>query len=254
LGTDYTQTLEISQEQYDAMMVFGQNPAAFGFNMYYNGLFNSCIDFVWKALNVGGLNPSNYEGTLWPTDNRFRRHFITPDPFFNPSGKVPDGVASSYLQSRTWVEHRDPLTLDLDGDGIETTGINGYANTVLFDHDGDGVKTGTGWVKGDDAFLALDRNGNGMIDNGSELFGIDTVMSNGQNAANGFAALADLDSNGNGQFDSADAQFANVRLWRDLDQDGVSDEGELLTLEEAGVASINLSNVTTHTNLAGGNV
>ena len=122
----------------------------------------------------------------------------------------------SYLQSRAWLERRDPLTLDLDGDGIETTGINGYDGTILFDHDGDGVKTGTGWVKGDDAFLALDRNGNGVIDNGGELFGVDTTLSNGQKAANGFAALADLDSNGDGQFDSSDAHYANVRLWRDL--------------------------------------
>jgi hypothetical protein len=161
---------------------------------------------------------------------------------------------SFFFGARGWVERRDPLVLDLDGDGIETTGINGYANTVLFDHDGDGVKTGTGWVKGDDAFLALDRNGNGLIDSGRELFGVDTVLANGQRAANGFAALAGLDSNGDGLIDAQDAQFAQLRLWRDLDQNGVSDEGELLTLAEAGIDSINLASVTTNTNLAGGNI
>jgi hypothetical protein len=147
----------------------------------------------------------------------------------------------------------DPLALDLDGDGLETVGIDSY-NTVLFDHDGDGVKTGTGWVKGDDAFLALDRNGNGVIDCGRELFGVDTVLTNGQRAESGFAALADLDSNGDGEIDAQDETFDQLRLWRDLDQDGVSDEGELQSLADAGIARIGLSNTVTHQNLAGGNV
>ncbi|MDR2366044.1 MAG: hypothetical protein LBD68_09390 [Zoogloeaceae bacterium] len=64
--------------------------------------------------------------------------------------------------------------LDRYGDSMEAVGVSGY-DTVLFDHDGDGVRTGTGWVKGDDGLLVLDRNGNGAIDNGSELFGADTV-------------------------------------------------------------------------------
>ena len=87
----------------------------------------------------------------------------------------------------------------------------------------------------------LDRNGNGLIDNGDELFGVDSTLSNGQKAANGFAALADFDSNGDGQFDNADAQYAKVRLWRDLDQDDVSDESELSSLAEVSIASINLA-------------
>ena len=160
---------------------------------------------------------------------------------------------TTYLFGRDWIFRRDPLAFDLDGDGLETTGISSTA-PVLFDHDGDGVRTGTGWVKGDDAFLALDRNGNGVIDNGGELFGVDTVMSSGQKAADGFAALADLDSNHDGIFSSADAQYANVKLWRDLDQDGVSDAGELVSLADAGIASIDLTSIATNINLAGGNV
>lgn len=89
----------------------------------------------------------------------------------------------------------DPLTLDLDGDGIETIGINAN-NNVLFDHDGDGAKHGTGWVSADDAMLVLDRNNNGTIDNGRELFGDNTQLANGRFAADGFAALAELDING----------------------------------------------------------
>lgn len=60
---------------------------------------------------------------------------------------------------------RDPLTLDLDGDGIETTSSRD-GTIILFDHDGDGIKTATGWIKPDDGWLVLDRNGNGSIDFG----------------------------------------------------------------------------------------
>lgn len=105
---------------------------------------------------------------------------------------------------------RDPLAIDLDGDGIETVGI--AATPILFDHNADGIRTGTGWVKADDAWLVLDRDGNGLIDSGRELFGIDTLLSgtpgvNAVYASTGFAALAALNSNGDGVFNSSDAAF-----------------------------------------------
>ncbi|MDR0776808.1 MAG: hypothetical protein LBE81_09255, partial [Azonexus sp.] len=158
-----------------------------------------------------------------------------------------------YEAARQFIQRADPLVLDLDGDGIETIGIGG-ANTVLFDHNGNGIKTGTGWLKGDDGFLVLDRNGNGVIDNGGELFGNNTKKSNGQYATDGFDALSDLDSNGDGVFDASDAQFANVRVWRDLNQDGISQANELFTLAQLGIASINLTSTAANTTLAGGNV
>ncbi|MBU3696300.1 calcium-binding protein [Dechloromonas sp.] len=174
--------------------------------------------------------------------------------YSNQKGFTLDDLLNSLFgRARTWTQPKDPLALDLDGDGLETVGITATTQ-ILFDHDGDGVKTGTGWVKGDDAFLALDKNGNGTIDNGNELFGVDTVMSNGQKAASGFAALADLDSNHDGLFSSLDAQFANVRVWRDLNQDGISQAEELQTLAQTGIASINLSSTASTTNLGNGNV
>ena len=166
---------------------------------------------------------------------------------------LDDLLNSLFGRARAWAQPRhDPLVLDLDNDGLETTGIGGAP--VLFDGDGDGVKTGTGWLKGDDAFLALGKNGNGTIDNGNELFGVDTVLANGQKAADGFAALADLDSNHDGLFSSLDAQFANVRLWRDRNQDGVSQADELQTLAQSGIVSLGLASTATHLALAGDNV
>ncbi len=132
----------------------------------------------------------------------------------------------------------DPLTFDLDGDGIETLPLDGQ-NSVLFDHNADGVKTATGWVSPDDGFLVRDLDGNGLIDTGRELFGDNTLLSNGTLAANGFEALADLDANADGVIDVNDAAFAQLRIWRDANSDGVTQAGELLTLNETGIVSIN---------------
>ena len=132
----------------------------------------------------------------------------------------------------------DPFILDLDGDGVETINLT---SGILFDHNADGVKTGTGWVKGDDALLVRDLNDNGTIDSGRELFGDQTLLTNGQLAANGFAALRDLDANADGMIDASDAAFAQLKVWRDLNQDGISQADELQTLAEAGIASIGLT-------------
>ena len=168
-------------------------------------------------------------------------------------GSFATGIADVFSSARAWTPPRvDPLALDLDGDGIETVGINGYG-TILFDHDGDGLKQGTGWVKPDDGLLVLDRNGNGLIDNGSELFGVDTVLSGGQKATDGFAALRDLDANGDGKFDAADAQFGNVRVWRDSNQDGISQANELTSLADTAIVSISLNAATTSGNPGNGN-
>ena len=121
----------------------------------------------------------------------------------------PD-INTNYRAARTVAPNlpvNDPLTLDLDADGIETTGIN-PATPILFDHAGTGVKTATGWLKPDDAFLVLDRNANGTIDSGKELFGDATPLATGGTASDGFAALAQEDTNLDGLVNAADAHFA----------------------------------------------
>ena len=146
----------------------------------------------------------------------------------------------------------DPLTLDLDGDGIETVASNGHKG-ALFDHSNDGIRTATGWINKDDGLLVYDRNGDGVVNNGGELFGDNTLLKNGERAANGYQALADLDDNGDGKVDAADSAFAKLRVWRDLNQDGISQEGELLTLNEAKVKALNLANKNSDRDLGNGN-
>jgi len=163
---------------------------------------------------------------------------------------IDQWVNDLFNQARTWIR-RDPLALDLDGDGIETVGAS---STILFDHDGDGTKNGTGWIKADDGLLVLDRNGNGAIDNGAELFGVDTVKADGQKALDGFDALRDLDSNADGVFDGNDAQFASVKVWRDLNQDGVSQANELFSLAALNITRIDLAPTVQTVNVGHGNL
>ena len=158
-----------------------------------------------------------------------------------------DSTATSFAAASIYVTpvRLDPLVLDLDGDGIETLPIN-TTTPVMFDLNNSGVKKSVGWIKSDDGFLVMDRNGNGTIDTGAELFGDATPLSGGGTAADGFAALAQLDSNLDGQMTADDSAFANLRVWRDLNQNGLSEAGELSTLAELDITSINVA-ASSHT-------
>ena len=103
----------------------------------------------------------------------------------------------------------------------------------------------------DDGLLALDRDGDGQITSGHELFGDHTVRADGTVAADGFAALADLDDNGDGVVDAADSQFHALRVWRDLDQDGRSQASELFSLQELGITTLDTQPVSSDLDIAG---
>ena len=138
-------------------------------------------------------------------------------------GHLSDDIQDLFSDSQSLPPaYSDPLALDLDGDGIETVGVGDWQNTVLFDHDGNGVREGTGWLSGDDGWLVRDLNANGTIDTGAELFGDNTILGNGTTAAEGFSALADLDSNADGVIDASDAAFGELQVWQDRNQDGFS--------------------------------
>ena len=179
-----------------------------------------------------------------------QKHY--PDGFKAPIDQVTN---SAYVPSRSAIPipvRYDPLVLDLDGDGIESVGIDA-ANPILFDPTGTGIKTATGWVKSDDAYLVLDHNGNGSIDSGAELFSDATPLDAGGIAADGFAALAQEDSNGDGTISATDARWAELRLWRDLNQDGLAQSDELLSLESQHITALKLVHSAQSQSLANGN-
>lgn len=128
-----------------------------------------------------------------------------------------------------------PIVLDLNGNGV--TLVNNRETRVAFDWDGDGSRNQTGWVGRDDGFLVFDRDGNGAISNGGEL----SFTGDKPGAKSDLDGLRAFDSDGDGQFSSDDEQFGSFRIWRDANGNGRSDRGEMSTLEEAGIASINLA-------------
>ncbi len=130
----------------------------------------------------------------------------------------------------------DPLVLDLGTPGIVYTAAHG-SGSVYWDIDDDGFRERVGWIGPQDGFLAIDRNGNGTIDNNSELFGDQPV--NG--ILNGFTTLKVFDTNHDNRITAADAQFSSLKVWTDTNTDGISQAGELKSLTAAGITSINLN-------------
>ncbi len=141
-----------------------------------------------------------------------------------------EGVEYDVLAS---VIKHSPIILDLDDDGIE---LSSQKDGVNFDLDGDGKIDKTSWTAGgkdfDDAFLVLDRDGNGKIDSGKELFG------DQHGEENGYFELAKYDLNKDSKIDANDDVYTKLELWSDMNHNGQVDEGELKTLAEMGVKSI----------------
>lgn len=166
------------------------------------------------------------------------------DPKMNPN-------VNDYLtNAENWRPPRDPLAVDLDGDGIETVSQNAG---IVFDTDADGLKTGTSWLKGDDGWLVIDKNNNGKIDNGSELFGDAYVKQDQTKAKDAYDALGDVDSNHDGMITAADAKFAELKIWQDKNQNGISEANELKTLDEIGLVELKVGRTSSAaTNLGNG--
>ena len=203
----------------------------------------------WTALGIAAVG-STLTGVGFGLNLRDLRSAQSISPTTN----------TAYTSALTWAPPQDPLVLDLNGGGISTVGID-PVNPILFDHNADGVRTGTGWLGAGEGILTLDINGNGTVDSGRELFGDNTVLASGPNigqlASNGFVALAqhDKDINGvaDGKIDSADAIYSQLRIWQDANQDGVSQATELQTLAALGIQSINVTGTASNISLGGGN-
>lgn len=153
---------------------------------------------------------------------------------------------------------QSPLLLDLDGDGIRTTGLE---DPVWFDRDGDGVPELGGWTNSatDEGFLWIDLDTNHRVDGGHELLGVGTRLPDGTRAPNGFEALRVYDrpssgGNGDGAITAADAIWGRLRVWIDSNHDGVSQPVETGPIHAYGVVTIRLVYTIYETPEENGNV
>jgi hypothetical protein len=201
------------------------------------------------VMNTGGSNYNDLVGTQGPTfcdDNTVQ---VTQYPY--PGDPFGDGGSDSC----TPTPDQPLLESDCPGSPIllavgpkPSYALVGPEDGVVFDLFANGNPVKTGWTEASSmvGFLFLDRNGNGSVDNGGELFGNRTPMLNGRVALNGFAALAEFDKaenggNGNGSIDPSDQVWSALRVWIDTNHDGVSQSDELHTLDELAISAISIS-------------
>jgi Ca2+-binding RTX toxin-like protein len=188
-----------------------------------------------------GYTNSQWQGIANPTfsvnGSGFRAQIPQYDAFSSNIIAVDSGGVSANESVLIWHQWDPlfPIVFDLDGDGTELISV--VNSTVRFDMDGDGDRDLTGWASADDGILAIDLNGNGLIDDGSEI----AYQPKLEGAVSDLEGLRVYDSNGDNFITAADERFANFRIWQDLNQDGVSDPGELQTLVEAGIGSLSLT-------------
>ena len=141
-----------------------------------------------------------------------------------------------------------PIILDLDGDGVELVPLD--ESTAFYDINGDGYRERMAWASADDGFLAYDKDGDGRIAAHDEL----SFVSYAPGARTDLEGLRHFDTDGDGRLDPDDGDWSKFRVWRDLDQDGESDPGELSGLDEAGITSIPLASDGVKRRVAGSTV
>lgn len=198
------------------------------------------LGMFWPSWLLGGVILSgSYEGC---------DYYCVPDQWMIDECEILGGAWDYEICD---CRMGSPILIDLNRDGLALTDA---VSGVTFDLFANGMPVQVAWTQAgaDDAFLVLDRNGNGLIDDGSELFGSNTPQPTAtaprrkqKRAPNGFLALAVYDElsqggNSDGLITEEDKVHSKLRLWADVNHNGVSEPAEIATLQDVGIRSISL--------------
>ena len=186
-------------------------------NVMYAGVNMNLWKWAVKDTGSNDAIDSDVKGDAYATTN------LTKTDLFSLTSGQSDQTRDAGIT---------PIVIDLDGNGIQT--IARADSNGSFDLFGNGAAVKSGWISSGDGFLAVDNNGNGKIDDISELFG-------GNAKGAGFANLASYDSNHDGLVNSLDADFGKLMIWQDANGNHSTDAGELMGLAQAGVASLTVA-------------
>lgn len=216
------------------------------------------------ASSIKGLSEYNdilnrYEKAVYNYEKKYDRDIDGDGDICNGDSYDPDnpgggdgGGGTADDQFKGGEKQRvDPLVLDLNNNGFNPSNL---ANGAYFDLDCNGMAERINWVQDDDSLLAYDRNEDGIINDGSELFGDNTILANGEKAVNGFYALKELDTNEDGIIDKSDADFSKLLVWKDINGNGISENGELVGLSDLSIKEIRLNYKNLNTNTESGAV
>jgi hypothetical protein len=208
-------------------------------NYAFNNLDPGTYRLMFDKSNVYyklGFSYINLNKWVWGVQNAGTNDNVDSDVVgngvaFGNTTTTDYTVLQSGQNDMSWDAAITPIAIDLNGDGIQT--IARADAQGRFDLLGNGVAIQSGWLSGQDGFLAVDANGNGKIDDIHELFG----GSKGE----GFAKLASYDSNGDGLVNASDDNFAKLLVWQDVNGNHQTDAGELISLTDAGISSLTVS-------------
>lgn len=184
--------------------------------------------FVISALTRGAIAP------LWEVETAALQTEVG-DPMAGLTEEeraARAGLLAVPLTTEDTTQTFRPVALDLNGDGVQTTGTT---QTVAFNVDDSGFLKNTAWLDNNDAFLFLDRNLNGQVDGGRELFSNSVVSL----SERGLQGMRWVDSNYDGRLDAADPVWSELKVWQDANGNGLAEEGETKSLSQLGITELN---------------
>ena len=244
----------------------GPGDASWDYTVYQDSSIN-VGDTITVTVAAGQTMSETFEVQAWLEQVTVDRDGPNSDDFLEGTENFSINVVGKdntvFHQDSLQVEILDktdygyvsPIAIDLNGDGVQTISTVVEFFESLNDETQEVEKVKTGWLSGEDGFLAVDQNGNGVIDNQDELFG-STVVGSGE----AFDKLASYDSNGNGFIDKDDTNFDQIMVWQDANQNGITDTykdsnlNELKSLSAFGVSELSLDYRYDPTKDAQGNI